>query len=425
MGASDEGASRGDVSAGRERAAAARGAGQAARGGSTLMGVLAIAAGIVIVMNLFKVSASMSLLTADLGIDPSAGSWLITICTVVAVVLVLPAGGLADRFGPKRIGLLGLVCAALGSAAGALCSDIGPLLATRALEGVGYGLTGVVSPAIIAEAFPPEKRGFPMAVWSCWMDLGMLAVLNVANLFIDPSVVGSWTNLWWLCSALIVVVAVVYALAVREAPRLPAGEGARRPSLAQGLRTPATWVVALVFLLYNIGVLSLLTLAPLYCQTQLGLGVAEANSYTSLLTVGMITGAFAMGFVLSRVRTLRARIVLLAASMVLAAAVLGWAYVYTLDQIVAFMLLTGLCLSIMPAVGFTIVPETAASPAFVGAAIGLFMLMGNLAGFGTPLVGSLMEGSAPALSAALVGVNLVGAALSLALLRLMKARRAA
>ncbi|ROT88169.1 hypothetical protein DMP12_13235 [Gordonibacter urolithinfaciens] len=51
MGVSDRGAAR-----------------RSARRSSMLMGVLAIAAGIVIVMNLFKVSASLSLLTADLGI---------------------------------------------------------------------------------------------------------------------------------------------------------------------------------------------------------------------------------------------------------------------------------------------------------------------------------------------------------------------
>lgn len=406
MGVSDRGAAR-----------------RSARRSSTLMGVLAIAAGIVIVMNLFKVSASLSLLTADLGIGASAGSWLVTVCTVVAVVLVLPAGGLADRFGPKRVGLFGLACAALGSAVGALCTDIGPLLASRALEGVGYGLTGVVSPAIIAEAFPPERRGFPMAVWSCWMDLGMLAVLNVANLVIDPAVASSWKGLWWLCAALTAGLAAVYALAVREGPRPEAGAGAGESvlltSLAGALKSPATWVVSSVFLLYNVGVLSLLTLAPLYCQTQLGLGAAEANSYTSLLTIGMISGAFATGLVLVRVRTLRGRIMLLAASMALAAAVLGGAYVYTVDQIVPFMLLGGLALSIMPAVGFTIVPETPASPAFAGAAIGLFMLMGNLAGFGTPLIGGLMESAPAVLSATLVAVSLTGAALSLLLLRLM------
>ena len=254
MGVSDRGAAR-----------------RSARRSSTLMGVLAIAAGIVIVMNLFKVSASLSLLTADLGIGASAGSWLVTVCTVVAVVLVLPAGGLADRFGPKRVGLFGLACAALGSAVGALCTDIGPLLASRALEGVGYGLTGVVSPAIIAEAFPPERRGIPMAVWSCWMDLGMLAVLNVANLVIDPAVASSWKGLWWLCAALTAALAAVYALAVREGPRPEAGAGAGGSvlltSLAGALKSPATWVVSSVFLLYNVGVLSLLTLAPLYCQT--------------------------------------------------------------------------------------------------------------------------------------------------------------
>ena len=120
-----------------------------------------------------------------------------------------------------------------------------------------------------------------MAVWSCWMDLGMLAVLTVANLVIDPAVASSWKGLWWLCAVLTAAMAAVYALAVREGPRLDPGAsgeaGGPRPLLAGALKSPATWVVSLVFFLYNVGVLSLLTLAPLYCQVQLGLGAAEAN----------------------------------------------------------------------------------------------------------------------------------------------------
>ena len=80
MGVSDRGAAR-----------------RSASRSSMLMGVLAIAAGIVIVMNLFKVSASLSLLTADLGIGASAGSWLVTVCTVVAVVSAFWALSAARR----------------------------------------------------------------------------------------------------------------------------------------------------------------------------------------------------------------------------------------------------------------------------------------------------------------------------------------
>ncbi|MEG1827477.1 MAG: hypothetical protein RR218_09470 [Gordonibacter sp.] len=40
------------------------------------------------------------------------------------------------------------------------------------------------------------------------MDLGMFAVLGVANLSIDPAVVASWTHLWWVCMVLTVAVAI-------------------------------------------------------------------------------------------------------------------------------------------------------------------------------------------------------------------------
>ena len=83
-----------------------------------------------------------------------------------AYALMLLAGGLlVDRLGPRRVALLGLALFALGAGAGAVCSTIEALAATRVVQGAGAGL---VSPAALAGAvsgFPPERRGAALGSW--------------------------------------------------------------------------------------------------------------------------------------------------------------------------------------------------------------------------------------------------------------------
>src|ERR1700729_382499 len=72
-------------------------------------------------------------------------------------LMLLPGGALVDRFGARRLAVLGLCLFAAGALAGALTSSTGTLLATRVIQGAGAGL---VSPAALAGAvsgFPPDR----------------------------------------------------------------------------------------------------------------------------------------------------------------------------------------------------------------------------------------------------------------------------
>jgi MFS family permease len=83
-------------------------------------------------------------------------------------LMLLPGGTLVDRFGARRLALLGLCLFAAGATTGALASSTGALLATRVLQGAG---AGIVSPAALAGAvsgFPAEgrQRGRRQSAWT-------------------------------------------------------------------------------------------------------------------------------------------------------------------------------------------------------------------------------------------------------------------
>src|SRR3984885_11122843 len=109
-------------------------------------------------------------------------------------LVLLPGGALVDRFGARRLSLIGLAVFGVGAGAGALMSSIGALIATRVIQGVGAGL---VSPAALAGAvsgFPPERRGSALGIWG--------ASAGVSNL-VGPLLGGlltltlGWRADWW------------------------------------------------------------------------------------------------------------------------------------------------------------------------------------------------------------------------------------
>jgi DHA2 family multidrug resistance protein len=80
---------------------------------------------------------------------------------------MLPSSGwFADRFGYKRMFVLGLFLFTLGSFLSSLSWTIDVLIAFRVVQGAGAGFLMPVGMAIIMREFPPEKRGIALGFWS-------------------------------------------------------------------------------------------------------------------------------------------------------------------------------------------------------------------------------------------------------------------
>lgn len=99
-------------------------------------------------------------------------SWVLNAYTVVFATLLVPAGGLADRFGTRRSFLAGLALFLGGSAAAGLSSSLGLLVASRVVQGVGAALVMPSSLAIILGAFPPARRAVVVGLWGAASALG-------------------------------------------------------------------------------------------------------------------------------------------------------------------------------------------------------------------------------------------------------------
>src|SRR6201747_3340857 len=77
---------------------------------------------------------------------------------VVSAALLVPAGGLADRFGHKRIFLLGIAGFTAASLLCAVAPSLEMLIAFRVIQGVGAAMIAPTSLAIVLDSFPAERR---------------------------------------------------------------------------------------------------------------------------------------------------------------------------------------------------------------------------------------------------------------------------
>jgi EmrB/QacA subfamily drug resistance transporter len=99
------------------------------------------------------------------GAGRDALSWVLDGYFVVIAALLVPAGGLADRYGHKRVFLLGIGGFTFASLLCAIAPSLETLIAARILQGVGAALIAPASLAIVLDSFPPDRRAAGVGLW--------------------------------------------------------------------------------------------------------------------------------------------------------------------------------------------------------------------------------------------------------------------
>ncbi len=92
-------------------------------------------------------------------------SWVLDGYFVVIAALLVPAGGLADRFGHRRVFMLGVAWFTVASLLCAVAPSLELLIAFRVLQGVGAALIAPASLAIVLDSFPVERRATGVGLW--------------------------------------------------------------------------------------------------------------------------------------------------------------------------------------------------------------------------------------------------------------------
>jgi EmrB/QacA subfamily drug resistance transporter len=138
--------------------------------------------------------------------------WIVTAYTLTLAGLLLIAGALGDRYGRRRVFVIGVIWFAVASALCGVAPGSGTLIAARALQGIGAALLTPGSLAILQASFRADDRSKAIGAWS-----GFGGIATAIGPFIGGWFVESVS--WRLIFAInIPVAAVVVTVAQRHVP---------------------------------------------------------------------------------------------------------------------------------------------------------------------------------------------------------------
>jgi EmrB/QacA subfamily drug resistance transporter len=92
-------------------------------------------------------------------------SWVMNAYTLVYATCLIPAGGLADRFGRKKVFMYGVAAFIFASVLCGLSPNVHTLILARMLQAIGASLLGPAALSLILEAFPKQKRAIVVGAW--------------------------------------------------------------------------------------------------------------------------------------------------------------------------------------------------------------------------------------------------------------------
>jgi len=163
------------------------------RNGWTLA-IVSVALFMVVLDNLV-VSVALPTIHRDLGASIQSLEWTVNAYVLAYAVLLLTGAALGDRFGRKRMFLVGMAVFTAASAGAALAPTTGLLVAARAVQGAGAAIVTPLTLTLLAEAFPRERRGIAIGVWS-----GISGTAVAIGPLIGGAVVQgiSWHWIFWI-----------------------------------------------------------------------------------------------------------------------------------------------------------------------------------------------------------------------------------
>jgi EmrB/QacA subfamily drug resistance transporter len=191
-----------------------------------------------VVLDNLVVNVALPSIHHDLGASIQALEWTVNAYVLSYAVFLLTGAALGDRFGRRRMFIAGIALFTFSSAAAALAPTSGILIAARATQGLGAAVVTPLTLTLLAEAFPPQRRGVAIGVWS-----GISGIAVALGPLVGGAVVqaASWQWIFWIN------VPIGLVLAPLAAARLGESRGPARRLDLPGLGLASAGLFGIVY----------------------------------------------------------------------------------------------------------------------------------------------------------------------------------
>jgi MFS family permease len=235
----------------------------------------------------YVAAATLTLILPDLGISDAQGGLLQSIFIVTYALACPLAGSLGDRVNRMHLAATGIFIWSLATVGSGLATTYALLIVARALTGVGEAGYGVVTPPLLSDCYPPDRRARVLGIFYAAIPVGS------ALGYIVGGVIGEhygWRNAFFVAGAPGIALAFVLLLLVE--PRRGAFDAApARPASASSasMRTlfarKSYTVNTAAQIIYTFAMGGLATWAPAYFVRERGISLAVASTTFGLLLV--------------------------------------------------------------------------------------------------------------------------------------------
>ncbi|MEU9828452.1 MFS transporter [Micromonospora chersina] len=197
-------------------------------------------ASFIVVLDMLVVATALPAIQRDLGASLEDLEWTVNAYTLSFAVLLMTGSALGDRYGRRRLFAIGLGLFAAASAACALSTQAGPLIAARVVQGAGAAMIMPVALGVLNGAFPPERRGWATGIYGSVT--GLAAITGpVLGGFVTQDLAWQW--IFWL-NVPITLIAIPLVLGRIVEARGPGGAlDLPGLALAAGSALGVTWAL--------------------------------------------------------------------------------------------------------------------------------------------------------------------------------------
>ncbi|KAB8174272.1 DHA2 family efflux MFS transporter permease subunit [Microbispora catharanthi] len=177
-------------------------------------------ASLMVMLDALIVTTALNAIRVDLGATLEQLEWTIDAYMLSFAVLLLTATALGDRYGRRRLFLIGLAVFTLSSALCAMVGGIGWLVAARVVQGAGAAMVMPHAMALLGAGIPAERRARALGLFSSISGLATLGGPLIGGLVVEGL---AWQWIFWIN----VPIGLVLLALVRPRLEESSGSGAR------------------------------------------------------------------------------------------------------------------------------------------------------------------------------------------------------
>lgn len=161
------------------------------------------------------VNIALRTLVQELHTSFAMVEWVVLSYLLVITALLLGVARLGDILGKKRIYTAGLAIFTLGSLLCGIASDVGWLIAFRAVQGMGAVMVMALGTAIVTEAFPPRERGRALGIVGSAVSVGVAIGPSLGGVLLGTA---GWRSIFLVNLPIGILAVAIVSLTVPNTP---------------------------------------------------------------------------------------------------------------------------------------------------------------------------------------------------------------